>query len=124
MSTPNILTTSSIVGVSTFLNLTSTSATVLVTNPASSNKIFKVNSIIVANDSNIGVAKISVRIHNAANGGGVGFNIANNVSIANEATLILIDRASSIYLEEDRSIVVQANTANYLDIICSFETIL
>lgn len=123
MTAPNIVGVTTIVGLSTFLSLSNTSSTVLVSNPSNSDQVYKINSLMVANDSGIAAAKISVRIHNAAAGGGTSFNIASNVGIASEATLILIDRASSIYLEENKSITVQADTANYLDVICSYETI-
>ena len=123
MAAPNIVGVTTIVGISTFLSLSTTSATLLVNNPANSNNVLKINSLIVGNKSNTATGKITVRIHNASEGGGSSFNIATNVGIASEATLILLDRASSIYLEENESITVQANISNYLDVICSYESI-
>lgn len=123
MAAPNIVGVTTIVGVSTFLSLANTAANVLVNNPANSDYVYKINSIIVANDGTA-TGKVTVRIHNAAAGAGTSFSIANNVGIASEATLVVLDKASSIYLEENESITVQASASNTLDVVCSYETII
>ena len=124
MAAPNIVGVTEIIGVSTFVGLTSTSPFVLVSNPASSNYVYKINSIIVANDDGVTAADITVRLHNAAAGAGTSFALAHTISVAADSTLVVLDKASSIYLEEDRSITVQASAANDLDVICSYETII
>ena len=124
MAAPNIVGVITIVGVTTYLSLSSTSATVLVSNPASSNYVYKINSIIVANDDGTSSADITVAYHDAAAGGGTGYKIAHTVAVAADSTLVVLDKASSIYLEENRSIVVTASVANDLDVICSYETII
>ena len=123
MAAPNIVGITTIVGVTTFLSLGTTSATVLVSNPASSGEVFKINSIIVANDDGASSADITVAIHDAAAGGGTGYKIAHTVAVGADSTLVVLDKASSIYLEEDRSIVVTASAASDLDVICSYEEI-
>jgi hypothetical protein len=123
MAAPNIVGVTTIVGVSTFLSLGNTTPNVLVNNPASSDYVYKINSIIVANDGTA-TGKITVRIHNAAAGAGVSFNLANNVGVASETTLVVLDKASSIYLEENESITVQASASNTFDVVCSYETII
>jgi len=124
MAAPNIVGVITIVGVTTYLSLSSTNATVLVSNPASSNYVYKINSIIVANDDGTSSADITVAYHDAAAGGGTGYKIAHTVAVAADSTLVVLDKASSIYLEENRSIVVTASVANDLDVICSYETII
>lgn len=124
MAAPNIVGVTSIVGLTTFLSLANTSANVLVSNPASSDYVYKINSIIVANVDGTNSADITVALHNAAAGGGTGYKIANTVAVAADSTLVILDKASSIYLEENRSIVVTASAANDLDVICSYETII
>ena len=37
--------------------------------------------------------------------------------------LVVLDKASSIYLEENKSISISANAADELDVVCSYETI-
>lgn len=124
MAAPNIVGVTTVVGVTTFLSLANTSANVLVDNPNNSNYVYRINSIIVANDDGTSAADITVAIHNAENGGGTAFKLAHTVSVAADSTLVILDRASSIYLEENRSIVVTASAANDLDVTCSYETII
>jgi hypothetical protein len=124
MAAPNIVGVTTVVGVTTFLSLANTSATVLVNNPANSNYAYRINSIIVANDDGTNSADITVAIHNEDDGGGTAFKIAHTVAVAADSTLVVLDRASSIYLEEDRSIVVTASAGNDLDVTCSYETII
>lgn len=125
MTAPNIVGVSTITGKTVYNSLSSTSPTVLLSNAASSSVVLKVNNISVSNDSASGsTAKITVTINDAAAGGGTAYNIANNVGIASESTLVIMDKASSIYLEEDKSIVVTASASNSLDVVCSYEEIL
>jgi hypothetical protein len=125
MAAPNIVGVTTVTGKTTYLSIPNTSANVLLSNAASSNSVYKVNSIIVANDSITGsTTKITVTFNNAASGGGTAYNIAKNVGIASESTLVIMDKASSIYLEENNSIVVTASASDSLDVICSYEEII
>jgi hypothetical protein len=123
MAAPNIVGVTTITGITTYLSLADTSATVLLSNAASSGKVFKVNSIIVANDDGTNTANITVSINNAAAGGGTAFKLAHTIDVAADSTLIVLDKASSIYLEEDRSIVCTASAGGDLDVVCSYEEI-
>ena len=58
-----------------------------------------------------------------AGGGGTGYKLASTVSVAADTTLVVLDRASSIYLPENKSIVVNG-TNNTLDVVCSYEKII
>jgi len=49
MAAPNIVNVTAITGKTSVTDLTSTSATTVVSNAASSNKVFKINSLIVSN---------------------------------------------------------------------------
>jgi hypothetical protein len=49
--------------------------------------------------------------------------MANNLSIPVGASIILVDKSTSIYLEEDRSIGATAATGNTLSVHCSYEII-
>ena len=98
-------------------------SSVLVDNAANSNYVYRINSIIVANDHGTNAGDITVSITDAENGGGTGYKLASTVSVAADSTLVVLDRASSIYLPEDKSIVV-SGTNNTLDVICSYEKII
>jgi hypothetical protein len=122
MAAPNIVGVTTITGKTSYLTLATTSETDLVVNSASSGKVFKVNSINVANIDGSSAADITVSIYTAASGG-TGHKIANTISVAPDSSLIVVDKASSIYLEEDKRITVQASAANDLAVVCSYEEI-
>lgn len=123
MAAPNIVNVTTITGKLAYLSLADTSATVLVSNTASSGKVFKINSIIVANDDGTNSAAITVSVNSAAAGGGTAYKLAHTIDVAADSTLVVLDKASSIYLEEDRSIVCTASAGGDLDVICSYEEI-
>jgi hypothetical protein len=122
MAAPNIIGATTINGKTTGANLTSTSATTVLNNPASSGKCLKVNTLNVANYSNTN-ANITVAWNNAANLGGTSFSIVGNVSVPAGSTLNVIDKTSQYYLEENQSLGATAGTANTLIVTCSYEDI-
>ena len=123
MAAPNIVGVTTIVGITTFLSLTSTNPTLLLSNAASSNKVLKINTILVANVDGTSSADITVKLHNAAAGAGTSFALASTVAVTADSSLVALDKASSIYLEENRSITVTASAASDLDVVCSYEEI-
>ena len=123
MAAPNIVGITTIVGVTTFVNLSSTNATTIVSNPASSDKVFKINTIVVGNIDGENTANITIKVHNAAAGAGTSVALANTIDVVADSTLVVLDKASSIYLEEDRSITATASAADDLSVICSYEEI-
>ena len=124
MAAPNIVGINTVIGITTMRSLGDTSATTLLSNPAGSNYVYKINTIIVANDDGSSSADITVALHDQDDGGGTAHKIAHTVAVAADSSLVVVDKASSIYLEEDRSIVVTASAANDLDVICSYESII
>lgn len=123
MAAPNIVGITTLIGITTSLSLSTTNPTVLLSNATSSGRVLKVNTIIVANDDGTSAADITVKLHDAAAGAGTSFAIASTVAVTADSTLVVLDKASAIYLEENRSITVQASAANDLDVVCSFEQI-
>lgn len=121
MAAPNLVNVSTITAKTAYLSLNSTSATTLLSNAASSGKVYKINSIIVANDDGSAAADVTISINSAASGGGTAYKIIHTASVIADASLVVIDKNSAIYLEEDRSIVVTASAADDLDVICSYE---
>ena len=123
MSAPNIVNVTSIIGKSAVVDLTSTSATSVLSNAASSGKVFKIESLIVANVDGTNAADITINYYSAAALGGTATEIVSTVSVPADASLVVIDRNTSIYLEEDRSIGATAGSANDLKVIISYEDI-
>ena len=122
MAAPNLIGATTINGKTTGANLTTTSATTVLNNPASSGKCLKVNTLNVANYG-ASAANISIGWNNAANLGGTNFAIAGNVAVPAGSTLNIIDKTSQYYLEENQSLGATAGTANTLIVTCSYEDI-
>ena len=123
MAAPNILGISTVLGKTTYNSLSDTNAATLLSNAASSGKVLKVNNIIVANDDGSSSADITVSINDQAAGAGTKYKLAHTVAVAADSTLVVDDKATSIYLEEDKSIVIQASAGGDLDVVCSYEEI-
>ena len=122
MANPNIVSVASIYGKTAYDADIATSASSLVSNAASSGKILKINSLIIANIDGTNAADITVTLRNAA-GGTTYSTLAYTISVPADATLVVISKDSSIYLEEDRSLYVAASAAGDLSATCSYEEI-
>jgi hypothetical protein len=123
MANPNIVNVTSILGETTYAALTTTLTTVLLANAVSSGKVYKVNSIMVANVDGTSAADVTVDINTAAAGSGTSYALAHTISVPADATLNLIDKNSSFYLMEDKSILGGASANSDLEIIISYEII-
>jgi len=123
MANPNIVNVTAIYGNASQTSLTSTSATSLVSNAASSGKVFKINSITVANVDGTAAADITINVYSAAALGGTAFPIVSTVSVPADATLIVTDKTTTFYLLENQSIGATAGTANDLVVNASWEEI-
>ena len=123
MSAPNIVNVTTITGKSAVVDLTTTSATAVVSNAAASGKVFKINSLVVSNVDGTDAADITVSYYSEDDIGGTATQIVSTISVPADATLVVIDKGTSIYLEEDRSIGATAGTANDLKVIVSYEEI-
>ena len=123
MANPNIVNVTSILGETTYAALTTTLTTVLLANSAASGKVYKINSIMVANVDGTNAADVTVDINTAAGGGGTSYALASTISVPADATLTLVDKNSSFYLMEDKSIVGGASANGDLEIVISYEII-
>lgn len=123
MAAPNIVNVGTITGKSFYLALSGTSATALVSNAASSGKVFKINMIQVANVDGSNACDVTVKYHTQDDIGGTGYALVSTVSVPADASLVVIDKNTALYLEEDRSISVTAGTANDLEVLVSYEEI-
>jgi hypothetical protein len=123
MAAPNIVNVSTITGKTAVVDLSSTNATAVVSNAASSGKVFKINSLYVSNVDGVNPANITIGIYSEDDIGGTATEIVKTVAIPADATVVVIDKNSSIYLEEDKSIGATASAANDLKVVCSYEEI-
>jgi len=123
MTAPNIVDVSTIIGKSATVALSSTAQTTLVSNAASSGKVFKINMIQVANVDGANACDVTVDVHSAASGGGTAYSLVSTISVPADASLVVLDKNTATYLEEDVSITATAGTANDLEVIVSYEEI-
>ena len=120
MTNPNIVNVTSILGKTVQAALTTTLTTEILLNSAASGKVFKINTILIANIDGTNAADVSVFITKS---GGSPIAIASTISVPADATLNLIDKNSSFYLEEGDNIEAGASADNDLTITISYEEI-
>jgi hypothetical protein len=121
MAAPNIVGVTTIVGITTVVALTTGSSTIL-SNPTNSNSVYKVNTILAGNKTG-STASVSVYYNSAAAGAGTTFALANSIDIVTKSSLVVLDKASSFYLEENKSMTALASANSAIDLIVSYETI-
>ena len=117
MAAPNLVNVSSILGKTMGAALGTSANTDILTCP--SDKVLKINSIIVANVD--GSNASSVTVHFYDNSASARYNIAHTVDVPADATLVVIGKDSPIYLEESDQIEAEAADASRLEIIISYE---
>ena len=123
MTAPNVVNVAVITAKSATVALSSTAQTALVSNAASSGKVFKINMIQVANVDGTNACDVTVDLHSAAAGGGTAYSLVSTISVPADASLVALDKNTALYLEEDRSITATASAANDLEVIVSYEEI-
>ena len=123
MAAPNIVNVSAITGKTDVLALSTTSQTTLVSNAAASGKVIKINMIQIANVDGTNACDVTVDLHSAAAGGGTAYSLVSTISVPADASLVVLDKSTAVYLEEDRSISATAGTAGALEVIVSYEEI-
>lgn len=123
MANPNIVSVTSILGNTTFLTPSDTSANVLLSNAASSGDVLKINQIVAANVNGTNAVDTTVAINNAAAGAGTSFPVVSTVSVPADASIIVTDKTTAIYLMENQSIVVTSGTSSGISYTISYEAI-
>jgi hypothetical protein len=121
MANPNLLAATTAYGTTTYLTPSNTTANVLLSNAASSGKVLKINQIVAANVNGTSAVNATVSIDNAAAGAGTDFPIISTVSVPATASLIVVDKTTSIYLMENSSIVVTSGTSSGITYSISYE---
>jgi len=130
MANPNLLAATTASGTTTYLTPSATTAVVLVPNAASSGQVFKINQIVAANVNGSAAVDVTVAIYTngavaqgSAPSSGTAYPIASTVSVPADASLIVVDKTSAIYLMEGSSITVTSGTASGITYTISYEVI-
>jgi len=128
MAAPNILALNTGIGKTTYFTPSGTSAVVLLRNAASSNTVLKINQIVAANVNGTNAVDCTVSIYTngavaqgSAPSGGTAYPIASTISVPADASLIVVDKTTQIYLEEGTSITVTSGTASGIAYSVSYE---
>ena len=119
MAAPNLVNVTSIYGKTVARTLDTTVTTGILT--CASDKVLKVNSIIVANVDGTNAADVSVTFYDSSVSSG--FNIARTVSVPADSTLVVLGKDAPIYLEESDELRAGASANGDLDIVVSYEEI-
>jgi hypothetical protein len=124
MAAPNIVNVALINANSNNMTLSTTSEIGLLSNPASSGKVYKVNTIMVTNrETNANAVNVTVNVYSAAALTGTGIPIAQLISVPGYSTLVITDKSTAFYLQEDKSIGIKSGTSNGLTVMTSWEEI-
>ena len=130
MANPNIVNMTTMNGVTTYYTPSGTSAVVLLANAASSGKVYKINQIVAANVNGSSAVNATVSIYTngavaqgSAPSGGTAYPIVSTVSVPANASLICVDKTTTIYLQEGTSISVTSGTASGITYSISYEDI-
>lgn len=79
--------------------------------------------IVATNVDGANAVVTTVSINSTAAGNGTSYPIASTISVPANAALIVADKSTSFYLEEDKSIVVTSGTSSKIAYTVSYEEI-
>lgn len=129
MSNPNIAALTTLTGNTTYYTPSGTTAVVLLPNAASSGTVYRINQIVAANTTGTAAsATVSIYTNGAvaqgsAPSGGTAYPIASAISVPANASLIVVDKTTAIYLNEGTSISITSGTGSALTFSISYEAI-
>ena len=121
MANPNLASASNVFVGNALIRLTSTSATQVVSNAASSGKAYLIDSLIVSNLDGTNAADITIDLFASATNTGTATKIAHTVTVPADATLIVISKENPLSLMEAQSIYATASAADDLHVVASWK---
>ena len=119
MANPNVVAVSSIYANTAVDADVAASAVSLLT--CGSNKLQKINSLVIANIDGTNAATVTVSI--STDNGSNYYAIASTVSVPADATLVVIDKNSALYLDETDLLRIVGSANNDLTYTVSGEKI-
>ena len=122
MANPNIVNVATING-NTKAAAVGTTITEICSNGASSGKIFKVNSLYVANIDGTTAADLTVNHYSQAALGGTAIAMGSTISVGADSTLVVITKDSAFYLLENQSLGCLCATSGDLHFVASWDEI-
>ena len=116
MAEPNVVAVTSILGKTDVLSVTTT-ATAITT--CAAEKLYKINSLVVANIDGANPADITVDLFRSS----VAYKIVSTVTIPADSTLVVISKDMGVYLQEGDALRCAASANDALQAFCSYEII-
>jgi hypothetical protein len=120
MAAPNIVNVATIKGNTNVATLGATTGNI-VTNAASSGKVFKINTVILANFDGTTAYDATLTLYSAR--AGVTKNLVSTISVPADASLVVLDKTTALYMEEGDILAGFASAASKIDATVSFEEI-
>mgnify|MGYP001237038729 CR=1 FL=1 len=117
MAAPNIVNVSSIYGKTMGAALGNTPGNDILS--GASDKLLKINSIIIANVDGSSAADVHVRFYDY--NVSTAYHLAKAVTVPSKSTLVVLGKDAPIYLEENDRIQAHASATGDLEIVISYE---
>ena len=117
MAAPNVVNVTSILGKTIGAALGTSVTTDILT--CASDKLIKINSIIVANVDGTNSADVTVSFYDATDT--TRYRLASTVAVPADSTLVVLGKDSPVYLEEGDRISGGASASSDLEIVISYE---
>lgn len=116
MSAPNVIQATTMY-CKTAVQLVLTTATAIISNPAGSGKVMKVNMLMIGNQDLVSSYKLTAEIYN----GTTSYKFCPIVGIPPNSALDVLSK--NLYLEEGQSLRLTADAVSKLEAIASYEEI-
>jgi hypothetical protein len=125
MAAPNIVNISTLTGKTTYVNLTTTGSTSVLSNASGSNRVYKINSLFVSNTDTANAVNITVNYYDSSSvsAATTSGSLAGTITVPAKSNLVILDKTTALYLEENDAIGAIAGTAAKLTVVCSYEDI-
>ena len=137
MANPNIVNVTTINGTTAYVLPASTAVSVAWTyadpntsgsvsltglTPASGT-VNKINNIVVTNVDGSAAADVTIEYNTLAAGTGTPYRLASTISVPADASLIVTDKSTSFYLEENTSLKGFASANSDIEVFVSYEVL-
>lgn len=117
MANPNLNAPTAVYAANTFVALTSTTETALISNASTSNKVYLIDSIVVSNVDGSAAADCTITVYGSDTNSGTGYRVVSTVSVPADATLVTVAKDMGLTLKENQSVYVTASAANDLEVV-------
>lgn len=109
MANPNIIgaTSTTLLGTQ---GLATTTVQNILNNAAASGQVIRIDSLYICNYDGTNTAVVTVFKYDQASLGGVAYEIVDALSVPAKVTQVVVDKDSPIFMNEDTSLAIQADT--------------